>query len=189
MFEVAGGRTYFRIGRFVASLWILAGATGKIDSDVDFGRVPGVPLQIPDKPLALHHILRDCPPWRDPATRRTECGRQGPDMATVELTEAARLVQAVGKTRAKEQLCITCFETAGNWPRWQEDPAAVVARECGAHGGRFGFSGKAEDFSHELRAIAALIQAHREEFDELVTGHQATVSLHEARAAKRRTRR
>lgn len=146
-----------------------------------------MPLLIPDKRPQVHHIRRARLPWRPLGADRTECGLQSEGRDVVDLTEAAKLVQTVGKTRARDQLCITCFETAANHEDWQDNPAAVVARECGAYGGRFG-RGEDRPINDELRAIAALIAAHREEFDALVADHRATVSLDGARLAKRRRR-
>lgn len=147
-----------------------------------------MPLLIPDKRPHIHHITRDRLPWRPASADRTECGLQAAGRDVVDLAEAAKLVQTVGKTRAREQLCITCFETAPNKEDWENNPAAVMARECGSEAGRYG-RGEDRPMNNELRAIAALIAAHPDEFDALVADHQATVSLDGARLAKRRGRR
>lgn len=146
-------------------------------------------VTIPDGKLQLAHILRATLPWRNPATARTECGRKSDTVGEVtDLEIAARLVNKVGKQRASMQLCITCWETAGNWPRWEENPGAVIAREAGALGGRFAL-GPADGLNTELMAIAALIEAHPDDFAELLGSYGSAVSLKDARDAKRATAR
>jgi hypothetical protein len=146
-------------------------------------------LTIPDGKLQLAHILRATLPWRDPLSARTECGRDSGKVTEVtDLETAARLVSKVGKQRASMQLCITCWETAGSWPRWEENPGAVIAREAGAVGGRFAL-GPAGGLNTELMAVAALIEAHPGDFAELLESYGSAVSLKDARDAKRVARR
>jgi hypothetical protein len=68
--------------------------------------------------------------------------------------------------------CMTCSQTAERWETWEKDPRKAVEREiqweCAWRSGD-----RSERLKDELRAIAALIAAHPEEFRELLTGMDA----------------
>ena len=129
--------------------------------------------------MTRDHVRRLDLPWRE--TTMTECGRQLADVATwITREELVARVKTDGIQRAAYSTCMTCLETAKRWPAWSENPAQALSRELG-HWGR-----PDEQTQVELRAIALLIAAHREEFDETVAGLKGTVSLAAARQAKRR---
>lgn len=132
-----------------------------------------------DTPRA--HVQRPDLPWRD--GQRTECGKPTNDVASViSRDNLLRLIKADGIQRTAYAVCMTCLETSRRWKDWAADPVDVLAREF--YGGR-----RDERLHNELLAIAALIEAHREEFDGFVEGRKATISLDAARQAKRAGRR
>jgi hypothetical protein len=64
--------------------------------------------------------------------------------------------------------------------RWDTNPVRVIAREAvraGLGDRQPSNQPEASRFGNELRAIAALIDAHRDEFDGYVAGLEATVSI------------
>lgn len=128
-----------------------------------------------DEPRA--HVLRPPLPWR-PADR-TECGKPTADYALIwTRDELLDHVKRHGKQRTAFLVCMTCMSTAGQWKDWAESPIDVVAREF--YGGR-----RDERWNDELRAIAALIEAHREEFGGYMQGLTEVVSLADVRQARR----
>ena len=135
---------------------------------------------MPDQPLK--HIRRPQIPWRN--SRVTECGRAvaefRPDVV-LDRADALALVTKYGKQRAAFLLCMTCMTTCNQYPDWHEDPAGALAREF--------YSGRRDPaLSDELRALEALVDAHREEFDGLLISLKQTTSLDAARRRRARGR-
>lgn len=132
------------------------------------------------EPLA--HIARSSPPWRQPT--HTECGRQLNDTAKViSREEALALVKEHGQQRAAFLLCMTCCTTGDRYAgvTWEQSPSNVVARD----GNASKWKTEPTEMDRELFAIAALVEAHRDEFDGYLADLDSTVSLTERRAAKR----
>lgn len=138
---------------------------------------------MPDEPL--DHIERACLPWRNDAL--TECGRPLADVKAWITRDAyiARLKEH-GSRRTAFTVCQTCASCIQHTKTWQQSPAAVIQRESGKTGW-FGETDEGKRLSRELRAIAALIEAHRDEFDDYLTGLDATINLAD-RARVKRTR-
>lgn len=137
----------------------------------------------------LAHVRRYRLPWRDPALTRTECGRFPKEFAEV-LTheELGALVKDLGQQRASMQVCMTCWSRSSVYyalrESWDANPEQVIAREAES-GGR----GREENpLRRELRAIAALIESHPDEFRDLLRGLDEMVSA-EALAARRAEKR
>lgn len=131
------------------------------------------------------HIARPDLPWREPEGL-TECGRPVAEFAEVMTRdEAIAKVKDLGKTRFAMVSCITCWQTASRHPHWEKSPSSVMARSIERSGWRFGDSEERNLLDRELRAIAALIEAHREEFDQLVD----VVSIEDLRKARARRQR
>lgn len=125
------------------------------------------------------HVRRTDLPWRIATT--TECGKPVVDVASViSRAELVAKVKQDGIQRAAYSTCMTCLETARRWPDWNADPVEAVARDF--YGGR-----RDPRLRDELRAIAALVDAHRDEFDDYLTGLGETVDLLAARRARRRS--
>lgn len=138
----------------------------------------------------LDHIERVPLPWRN-GWRTTECGKRAEDVASVIDHDAAkRKFTAQGQQRAAMSTCMTCANTANrHWFTWEASPADVLDRWLLSN--RWGQnSSKPESvqINRELHAIAILIEAHRDEFDELVDGMGQAVSLADRRRTAKRGR-
>lgn len=138
----------------------------------------------------LDHIAREKLPWRK--DRLTECGRPESDVKgeLVTVDDVRARVNRMGKKRASFTVCMTCVESVRyRSETWEDDPAGVLHRYLERTGGRGRYGGSLqsprERMNAELHAIAALIEAHREEFDGYLSGIKETVSLQEERARRR----
>ncbi len=132
--------------------------------------------------MSYEHIVRSTVPWREPSL--TECGRSLVDVAKVLTFDQAKAkVDREGKQRALYSMCQTCVSTTNRNPGWASDPAAVLHRTYPAISWHRD-SPEAIATRRELEAIAALIAAHRVEFDALVTGMADVTDLRD----RRRTR-
>lgn len=129
----------------------------------------------------LEHVARPLIPW---STRpgRTECGRQVNDVAAV--VDLARFVAKLnrqGKTRAAMTTCMTCWTRLQYGAHsWDKSPVEVLDRDLGRYDER-------DVITVELRALAALVEAHRDEYDDLIGGLQDTTDLAQRRRDKRRS--
>lgn len=129
-------------------------------------------------PLPREHVRRPDLPWRVSAL--TECGRPVGELAhVIERPALLAKVHRDGIQRAAYTTCMTCLDTVRNRPDWDTDPVRALSREF--------YSTADPRFADELRAIAALVAAHRDEFDDYMAGLKETTRLDEARR-NRRTR-
>lgn len=136
----------------------------------------------------ITHIERSPLPWRP--ERATECGLDASRHPTWTREEAAEKQRALGTQRFSMFACMTCLNTAGRHAMWETDPASCMVRHAAPMAvGMWGFPQEADHekrrFADELRAIAALIANHREEFDALVSGLGEVVDIDSARKARR----
>lgn len=130
----------------------------------------------------LDHVLRAPLPWRD--TKAAECGLAHPQRAITRDEFVARVRQQ-GQKRAALTTCMTCFETAQRWPAWEHDPVARLSREF-KHDVRWRPRQTEETvLARELRALAALVEAHRDEFDAYLAGLAHTPRLDEHRSRRK----
>jgi hypothetical protein len=127
---------------------------------------------------SVDHIERPVPPWRTPSL--TECGLVMADLTKVISRQeyAARLRQ-MGQTRATMVTCVTCLQTAERWRTWAERPSDVLARDTNQWN-------RDEVFDLELRALAALVARHPDEFTGLMRGLESAPSLSDRRRGRRR---
>ena len=131
----------------------------------------------------LTHIARPPLPWRE--SGKTICGHpvgQYVDGLVINLADAHAAARRLGQQRFALTHCMTCASNARNWSTWEDNPRARLAREMGHLG-----MTKAEPIvEHELRAIALLIEAHRDEFDDLVQSYTSgdVVTLRRSRAKR-----
>lgn len=137
-----------------------------------------------DEPLT--HIARPPLPWRD--SDRTICGHpvtQFPDGLVISLADAYAAVRRLGKQRFAMTHCMTCANHVHRWVTWEQDPVARLARELVDVGMT---NTERPLVAHEVQAIGALIEAHREEFDELVASFASgeVVSMDTLRRARAR---
>lgn len=138
---------------------------------------------MPPKPVIEHLIRRATVPWRAVEDHLTECGKNAADFPSITYDQFARKLRQQGQQRAAMSTCMTCWNAADRWKTWAVDPVDAVRREV------LGLRDNVELFRRELWAIAALVQAHRDEFDGYLTGLNETTDLASRRRAKRLTGR
>lgn len=122
-------------------------------------------------------------PWRTDAL--TECGRRASDVTNViTLDDLDDRIRCHGHERSASTVCMTCWETSRTAARWETNPVHVIAREAV----RAGLGDRepcaepqAARFGNELRAIAALVDAHRDEFNDCLAALELTASITEHR--------
>lgn len=113
----------------------------------------------------VDHILRPRLPWRSDGAI-TECGFDASKVKTLTRDEYAARFKELGRQRAAMLTCMTCADTAARWGTWEGDPRKAMEREIAWEGaGRYAREDRGQRLKDELIAIAALIEAHREEFD------------------------
>lgn len=130
----------------------------------------------------LTHIERSSLPWRP--EHKTECGLDASRHPTWTREEAAKLKNDLGSRRFSMHVCMTCDGTASRHQTWEEDPASCMVRHAHPLVRGWGGSGRpveARRFADELRAIAGLIEAHRDEFDALVKSFGEVAHIDDAR--------
>ena len=134
------------------------------------------------------HVARPTLPWR--TDRHTQCGRTAGDGSSViSVNDLQARIQRDGHERTVETICTTCWDTSRDAARWESNPIGVVAREAVRAGiGSREPSSRPEAvrFAGVLRAIAALIEAHRGDFDGYLAAHESTISITEHRRKARR---
>lgn len=116
----------------------------------------------------VDHIERPILPWREAASV-TECGLDATKVKTLTREEYFQRFKDLGRQRTALLTCMTCCTTAENWGRWSDDPRTALQREIAWEGTRYAREDRGQRLKDELLAIAALVEAHREEFDGLVT--------------------
>ena len=112
----------------------------------------------------LNHVARPSLPWRGD-TGLTECGLRADSYPTVSRSELADQLARLGKQRTALLTCMTCLNTAQRHPSWDEDPARCLDREVNR---KWGATPADDPFTLELRALAALVDLHRDEFADLL---------------------
>jgi hypothetical protein len=130
------------------------------------------------------HILRQAPPWRalaPGAVLYTECGRPGGAVTALTRQETADRIRQEGRAAVEETVCGTCRDRTDATAPWDTEPGQVLTRDLA--------SAAAGQAIIELRALAALAQAHPAQFAELVTGIRDTADLHRQRQRRDRLRR
>ena len=123
-------------------------------------------MSMSDEPLK--HIARTPLPWRE--SGKTVCGKpisQYADGLVVGLEDAAVLSRRLGRQRFALVICMTCAHNADRWTQWEDSPIARMEREV--TGGAFGR--REPILEYELRSIADMIAAHRDEFNERVESY------------------
>ncbi len=129
--------------------------------------------------LPREHVERTPLPWRE--VTLTECGLAVADLKKVlTIDEFRQKVSEQGQQRAAFTTCMTCWHTAIRWrdQTARTGPTDALERELHRADTR-------RELERELYAIAALIEAHREEFDAFVAGLEQTVDLADLRAQRR----
>jgi hypothetical protein len=132
----------------------------------------------------VDHILRPKLPWREDIGI-TECGYDGSKVKCLTRDEFFTRMKEFGDRRTAMLTCMTCADTAKRWKTWEDDPLQAMAREIAWERGEWyrARNDRGERLKDEMIAIAALIEAHREEFDATVTQHQQRRDWLEKKAA------
>lgn len=140
---------------------------------------------MPDEPVA--HLPRPVPPWEE--VHNTLCGRGITDVAKMGTIAAfIATVKKYGQRRAAFDYCQNCVShTRTAVMTWEKNPIEIVSDWVGR--GIYTAAPGQERITANLYALAALVEAHPEEFE----AHRSAtttgaVSLGAARAAKRRLR-
>lgn len=111
----------------------------------------------------VDHIERPRLPWRSTEASVTECGLNAAKVPTITRNEYLRREKDYGRQRTAMLTCMTCCDTARRWGTWDDDPRKALQREIEWEV-RWGTE-RGVQLKDELLAIAALVEAHREEFD------------------------
>jgi hypothetical protein len=146
----------------------------------------------------VDHITRAVLPWRT-AADMTECGKDAVKFPgrLVTRDEASARIKKVGQKRAAFSLCMTCADTSDRHRNKHDittDMVHVVARATGSVEHAYPpYVDRApsanwlerQRLAGELEAIAALVEAHREEFDGYLSSREQAVSLSDYRGQRR----
>lgn len=116
---------------------------------------------MPDEPVA--HLPRPVPPWEE--IRHTHCGRLIVDVAKMGTSEAyTATVKKYGQRRAAFDYCVTCCQRASvSGASWETSAVEITSDWVGR--GIFTANKAREDVRASLHALAALVEAHRDEFE------------------------
>ena len=123
----------------------------------------------------LDHILRAQVPWRPDAVL-TECGRVV--NSAMPVSKLQEKIDREGQRRAALTTCMKCWHRVSyhSYGPGGDDRVTALRRELDACSTR-PRSDRRATMENDLRAIAALVELHREEFQELL----GVVSLDDAR--------
>ena len=116
----------------------------------------------------VDHILRPSLPWRREEDAITECGYDAAKVKTVTRDKFFQRLKELGQQRTALLTCMTCSDTARRHSTWEDDPRQAMRREIDWEAGQWGYRSRTDRGARlhdELIAIAALIDAHRAEFD------------------------
>lgn len=120
----------------------------------------------------VDHIERPRLPWRHTAEGSvTECGLDASKVKTLTRPEFIQRAKDMGRQRTALFTCMTCSTAAQRWGTWEDDPRMAMQREIEWEGirGYSRYAGRGERTKDELLALAALVEAHRDEFDAHMT--------------------
>jgi hypothetical protein len=135
----------------------------------------------------VDHILRPRLPWRSPdAPAVTECGYNAAKVQTITREQFFDREKNLGRQRTAMLTCMTCSSTASRWGTWEDDPRTALQREIAwEHNGPYWSprNDRGQLLKDELLAIAALIEAHRQEFDDHIAKSEQQREWLEKKAA------
>lgn len=134
----------------------------------------------------VDHILRPSLPWRPAGASITECGYDASKVKAITREEFFKRLKDYGQQRTAILTCMTCSDTARRWKSWEEDPRLAIGREIEWERGGLYYrerDDRGQRVKDELVAIAALIEAHRDEFLSLVAEIEQRRAWNEKKAA------
>lgn len=114
----------------------------------------------------VDHVLRPKLPWRDESAL-TECGYDASKVSALTREDYFARFKEMGQQRCALLTCMTCGDTARRWVTWEDDPRKALEREIQWETA-WSRDKRGVRLRDELQVIAALIQEHREEFEERV---------------------
>lgn len=138
----------------------------------------------------VDHVIRPGLPWRPPSAAITECGYDASKVKALTRAEFFQREKELGKQRTAMVTCMTCSDTARRWKTWDDDPRQAMDREIAWEWGN-GYRARedrGELLKDELIAIAALIEAHPEEFAATIQANQGRREWLEKKAAMKATK-
>lgn len=115
----------------------------------------------------VDHIVRPSLPWRPAGDAAiTECGYDASKVKAITRPEFFSRLKDLGQQRTAMLTCMTCSDTARRWGTWEDDPRLALEREITWErgGGYRARTDRGRRLRDELDAIAALIEAHPDEF-------------------------
>lgn len=136
----------------------------------------------------VDHILRARLPWRSDEGALTECGYDASKVKTLTRAEFFQRLKDYGQQRTAVLTCMTCSDTVRRWKTWDEDPRQAMGREVEwEYGGSYwrARDDRGDRLKRELNAIAALIEAHREEFDAIIDAAKQRAEWLERKKARK----
>lgn len=136
----------------------------------------------------LDHIERPRLPWREGPTI-TECGLDASKVTTLTRDEYFERLKDMGQQRSALLTCMTCGDTARRWATWDVDPRRALEREIVWEAGYYRRVERQFKLLDELRAIASLIDKHRDEFAGLIAQHEQRRDWLDKKAAHHATKR
>ena len=119
----------------------------------------------------VDHIIRPLLPWRTSEGAITECGYDASKVKALTRDEYKARVRELGQQRAAMLTCMTCSDTIRRWCTWEEDPRGAIGREVEWERGGYYYRSRDDRGTRlrdELMAIAGLIEAHPDEFAQLI---------------------
>jgi len=126
----------------------------------------------------LTHIVRAMPPWCRDTEQLTECRLPAHAFPVWTRAEALEEQRRLGAQRFSLFVCQTCRSASNMNAAWEENPAKCLQRYLGHAAYYLEEPTPAARVIHdELRAIAVLIDRHRDEFDALRTGFGEVIAL------------
>lgn len=134
----------------------------------------------------VDHILRPPLPWRSEGDM-TECGLNAAKVNTLTREAFAARLKEYGQQRTAMITCMTCSDTARRFGTWEDDPRRALHREIEweTRGGHYwSRDERGVRLRDELNSIAALIEAHREEFNAHISHTERRREWNEKKAAR-----
>lgn len=127
-------------------------------------------------------------PWRA-ADGLTECGLASEKFTTLDYQHFIQKVEEQGRQRAAMSTCMTCWDAAERHQRsWRgggfNTPTLLSILHREVERVRWSEDRDGGELRIELMAIAALIEAHREEFEHNIASLKGVVFLTDVRKAK-----
>jgi len=135
----------------------------------------------------VDHIIRPQLPWRTVGAI-TECGLDASKVKTLTREEFTARLKDYGQQRTAMMTCMTCSDTARRFGTWEDDPRHALHREIEweTRGARYwSRDERGVRLRDELNSIAALIEAHREEFDANIALAEQRRAWNEQKAARK----